>query len=76
MNEQNQCNQQFENDKSIFRYMMDSNMYINKNECFEHQLFMGYTHMNSPVQNIDIENNLRGIIRKNSRCTQCKYTPN
>lgn len=61
--------------KSIFGYMTDNNMFVNKNECLDiTPTFLNYIPSGTPKQNVDIENELRGAMRNNSRCTSCKYT--
>lgn len=68
-------NQQNKDNKSIFSYMTDVNMFINKNECFDPTPgFINYNRTQPPQQNIDIENDLRGAIRNNTRCTTNKWT--
>lgn len=61
---------------SIFNYMTDKNMYINKNECFDSTPpFLNYIPNGVPRQNVDIENDLRGAKRNNSKCASCKWNP-
>lgn len=66
--------QQNNDNHSIFGYMTDTNMYINKNSCLDDTPnFMPYIQSGIPVQNVDIENDLRGITRNNTRCSSKKW---
>ena len=64
--------------RSIFKYMTDQSMFINNNECIDTTtIFLCYINVGTPKQNIDIENDLRGSTRNNTRCTSCKWkSPN
>jgi len=67
-------NQQINKNKSIFDYVTDQAKFINKNECFDvTPPFLNYIPVGIPTQNVDIENDLRGSIRMNSKCTCCKF---
>jgi hypothetical protein len=75
-NDECYINQQSQSNKSIFNYIIDSNMFIHKNQCFDiNPPFLAYVPGGTPVQNIDIESNLKGVVRNNSRCASCKYQP-
>ena len=61
---------------SIFNYMTNTNMFVNKEQCFNNvPPFIGYIQIGTPKQNIDIENELRGSTRLSSKCPELKYTP-
>jgi hypothetical protein len=67
-------NQQFNQNKSIFNYMTDQIKFVNKNECFDiTPPFLSYIPVGIPGQNVDIENELRGSGRNNSKCSCCKF---
>jgi hypothetical protein len=67
-------NQQGSENHSIFKYMTDTNMYINKNRCLDDTpSFMPYISTGIPTQSVDIENDLRGITRPNTRCSSKKW---
>lgn len=70
--------QQNYDNKSIFRYMTDSNMFVNENTCLDTTPpFLSYIPAGIPIQSIDIENDLRGINRPNTRCSSKKWnSPN
>jgi hypothetical protein len=75
-NDECYINQQNQGNKSIFNYITDTSMFINKNQCFDvTPPFLSYIPVGIPTQNVDIENDLRGSIRNNTRCVSCKYTP-
>ena len=66
--------QQNKDNKSIFNYIVDNNMFVNQNSCFDTTPpFLNYIPIGIPTQNVDIENELRGATRNNTRCTSCKY---
>lgn len=68
INEQNMGN------KSIFAYVTDTTQFVNNSSCFDATPpFIGYIPIGVYSQNIDLENELRGSIRPNTRCTSCKY---
>lgn len=70
-------NQQESTNKSIFSYVVDPNYFVNQRKCFDvTPPFLSYIPMGIPKQNVDIENDLRGINRVNTKCTSCKYQPN
>ncbi len=61
--------------KSIFGYMTDNSMFINKNECLDiTPTFLNYIPSGTPKHNVDIESELRGTTRNNTRCSPCKFT--
>lgn len=67
-------NEQNKDNKSIFTYVTDTTKYINKSNCFDSSPpFLNYIPSGIQAQNIDIENDLRGAMRSNTRCTSCKY---
>lgn len=75
-NDECYINQQNQSNKSIFSYITDTSMFVNKNQCFDvTPPFLSYTPIGVPTQNVDIESNLRGVTRNNSRCASCKYQP-
>lgn len=68
-------NEQNNGNKSIFNYVTDTTMFINKNQCFDvTPPFLNYIPSGIQVQNIDIENELRGATRPNTRCASCKFS--
>ena len=68
--------EQEQTNKSIFDYVVDSSKYINHNECNNYTPpFLTYIPSGSPVKNVDIENDLKGITRLNTKCVSCKYQP-
>lgn len=76
INDECYINQQNKSNKSIFSYITDTTMFINKNQCLDTTpTFLSYTPIGIPTQNIDIESNLRGASRNNTRCASCKYQP-
>jgi hypothetical protein len=67
-------NEQIKGNKSIFDYVTDTSMFINKANCFDSTPpFIGYIPIGVQSQNVDIENELRGATRPNTKCTTCKY---
>jgi hypothetical protein len=75
-NDECYINQQNQSNKSIFSYVTDTTMFVNKNQCLDTTPpFLSYTPIGVPTQNVDIESNLRGVIRNNTRCASCKYQP-
>ncbi len=69
-------NQQSENNKSIFSYVIDETKYINKNECNNFSPpFITYNPTGVLSKSVDIENDLKGIIRPYTKCENCKYKP-
>ena len=68
---------QSQDNKSIFGYITDTNMFVNKNQCFDSTPpWLGFLNSGIPAQNIDIETDLWGINRLNSRCPTCKFESN
>jgi hypothetical protein len=75
-NDECYINQQNQGNKSIFNYITDTSMFINKNQCLDvTPPFLSYIPIGIPNQNVDIENDLRGVIRNNTKCAPCKFTP-
>lgn len=71
-----QNQQQQQSNKSIFNYVLDNSMYINKNECNNYTApFLTYIPTGVSSRSIDIENDLKGISRINTKCINCKYIP-
>mgnify|MGYP003327773498 FL=1 len=69
-------NQQKDANKSIFNYIVDSSRFINKNECNNYTApFLTYIPTGVLNFNVDIENDLKGINRHNSKCNDCKFHP-
>jgi len=69
-------NKQINENRSIFDYVTNNMKFVNKTDCLDvTPPFLNYIPMGIPNQNIDIENELRGIVRMNSRCTNCKFHP-
>jgi hypothetical protein len=67
-------NQKNKGNKSIFEYVTDTTQFVNKNNCFDATPpFIGYIPMGVYGQNVELENELRGSNRANTRCTSCKY---
>ena len=65
-----------ESNKSIFNYVVDNSKFINKNECNNYTApFLTYIPTGTPVLNVDIENELKGMARPMTKCTNCKYHP-
>lgn len=60
--------------KSIFDYITDNSMFVNKNQCLDTTPpFLNYIPNGIPNQNIDAENELRGTVRNNTKCASCKF---
>lgn len=77
-NKSDQCflTQHEQNNKSIFQYMVDNSMFVNKNKCNDFTPpFMAYRPFGVSAKNSDIENDLKGIIRPLTKCENCKYQP-
>lgn len=70
MTEQNGTN------KSIFEYVVDSNKYIHNDECDDYTPpFITYAPgVGVSAKSIEIENELKGINRPYTKCSECKYT--
>lgn len=70
--------QNINQNSSIFQYMTDTNMFINNDNCLDSTPpFLNYISSGIPLENVDIENDLRGINRNNSRCSSKKWqSPN
>ena len=68
--------QQKQSNKSIFDYVLDNSMYVNKNECNNYTApFLTYIPTGVSSKNIEIENDLKGISRIFTKCAKCKYMP-
>jgi len=66
--------QSSQTNKTIFDYIIDNSMFINKAECNDYTPpFISYIPSGIKTQNVDIENELRGSIYPNTKCTQFKY---
>lgn len=62
------------NKKSIFQYVMDSSIRVHKDECNNYNPpFISYTPTGVLPLNINIENDLKGMTRQLSKCTEKKY---
>lgn len=65
-----------EQSKSVFDWVTDNSMYVNKNECNNFQPpFLTYIPVGVPDKNINIDSELKGILRNVSKCNNCKYAP-
>ncbi len=68
--------QQKNSNKSIFDYVTDNTKFVNQNECNNYQApFLTYIPTGISHKSVDIENELKGMTRAYTRCTECKYTP-
>lgn len=68
-------NQQQSSNKSIFDYVVDDSKYINNNECNNYTApFLTYIPTGVSTKNVDIENELKGMTRPYTRCTNCQYS--
>lgn len=66
-----------ENDVSQLSYVFEVSKFANCNKCFNNLGLVGGTavsHVNGNL--VDLESNLIGIDRENSRCPTMKYVPN
>ena len=71
-----EMNQQQQNNKSIFSYVVDNAMYINNNECNNYTApFLTYIPSGISTKSEDVENDLKGMTRPYSKCATCKFTP-
>lgn len=64
-------------DKTTFNWITDSNSKIQVN-CLDFTPPFLHSTLNgqgASLINVDIENDLKGIVRKNTRCTMCKFHP-
>ena len=70
-------NQTNQSNKSIIDYTINNSPFINANECVDYSpvSFINYIPKGVPQINIDIENELRGSMRLNTKCQDCKYSP-
>lgn len=70
-------NNQQQSNSGIFSYVVDNSMYVNNNECNNYTPpFLTYIPSGVSAKNVDIENELKGINRPFSKCSDCKYNPN
>lgn len=61
---------------SIFDYYTDNSMYINKNKCNDFTPpFISYIPVGINSRDVNLESDLIGITRNNSRCANSKYVP-
>lgn len=77
MNTREQAQEQkFGTQKTIFDYVTDNSMYINKSQCFESTPpFVSYIPIGVPNKNVDIESDLRGTTRYITKSSENKYYP-
>ena len=69
-------NQTNKSNKSILDYTLDTSAFVNKNECSDFTpTFLSYIPSGTKEINIDLENELRGSIRPNTKCASCKFNP-
>lgn len=69
-------NQTNKSNKSILDYTLDTSAFINKNECSDFTpTFLSYIPTGTKEINIDLENELRGSNRANTKCATCKFNP-
>lgn len=67
--------QQVEENKSIFDYVTNTNMFVNKSECLDTTPpFLSYISRGIQGQSVDIENDLRNSNRYTTKCN-FKYQP-
>lgn len=67
-------NQQQSSNKSIFDYVVDNSKFINQNECNNYTPpFLTYIPTGISSKNVDVENDLKGMTRPYTRCTDCQY---
>ncbi len=70
-------NQQQSSNKSIFDYVVDNSKFINQNECNNYTPpFLTYIPTGVSSKNVDVENDLKGMTRPYTRCTDCQYAGN
>jgi len=68
-------NLQIGDNKSIFDYVTDTNMFVNKSDCFDSTPpFLNYISRGIQAQDINIENDLRNSNRYTTKCN-LKYQP-
>lgn len=69
-------NQYNKSNKNIIDYTINNNAFINKNECADYTpTFINYMPQGLSNINIEIENELRGSTRLNTRCSSNKFNP-
>lgn len=69
-------NQTNKSNKSILDYTLDTSAFVNKNECSDFTpTFLSYIPSGTKEINIDLENELRGSTRPNTKCASCKFNP-
>ena len=63
--------------KSVFSYLMDNTKFINENECTDFTPpFLTRSMPGLASKDLDVENELRNINKKKSRCDETIYKPN
>jgi hypothetical protein len=68
--------QYHESNRSIFDYVVDKSRFVNKNECNNYTApFLTYIPSGVPNMNVDIENELKGMTKPVTKCSECKYQP-
>jgi len=68
--------QRSSSNKSIFEYMTDNTIFVNRNACDDFTPpFLSYIPSGTSSMNIDVENDLRGVNKINTKCAECKYHP-
>jgi hypothetical protein len=66
----------YEKQKSIFDYVVDQSRFVNDNECNNYTPpFLTYIPSGIPKMNVDIENDLKGMTKPMTKCSECKYKP-
>jgi hypothetical protein len=69
--------QQQSSNKSIFDYVVDDSKFVNSNKCNNYTPpFLTYIPTGVQAKNVDIENDLKGITRPYTRCTEKQYCGN
>ena len=65
-----------QSNRSIFDYVVDKSRFVNKNECNNYTApFLTYIPSGIPKMNVDIENELKGMTKPVTKCSECKYKP-
>lgn len=72
---QTNCSNIDTTDKTTFNWITDSNSKTQVNCVDFTPPFLNYTPSGISTQNVDVENDLKGIVRKNTRCSMCKFHP-
>ena len=69
-------NQTNKSNKSILDYTLDTTPFVNKNECSDFTpTFLSYIPSGIKKMDVDLENELRGTVRPNTKCASCKFNP-